>query len=194
MNSISPEQRKLLLAVYQLERQEEQASNTAHAALLAAALTLLGAIGVVLLQKHAPGWIYATLPVAPLPLIALVAALVRRGGSRGAYIDACEVRLEEDIDGLKVPSQHRDAHREWRSGVGAFNNAVVLGALAALYVGVLIQSYRAATRANEHTLGLAVLCVCSCLLLGFLLQLMPGLRYRSTTRRASTVAKTSAAE
>jgi hypothetical protein len=181
--ALSSEQRELLLAVYQLERHEEQAANSAHGALLAGTLTTLAAISVVLLRKGAPGWMDAVLPLAPLPLLALVTGLLRRGGHRAAYIDACEERLEEKFDGLAVPSQHREAHKEWRhTALGQFNIALIVGVLTALYVGVVIQSYRAATHAHEHTFGLVILIVCSCLFGACLMQIALGLRYKSTAR------------
>jgi hypothetical protein len=144
--------RELLLAVYQLERQEEQSANTAYGVLLAAALTILGGVSVILFRSDVPGWGDAILPLVPLPLLAACAGLLKTGQFRGAYIDRCEELLQREIGGLPVPAGHRRSHRHYRkSREGRLNSSIVTAVLAALYIVIVVQSARAATTsAKKH--------------------------------------------
>jgi hypothetical protein len=158
----SPTDEDLLLAVYQLERQEQQASYGSQGVLLAATLTVVVAIG--LMFRDAPdiqaGWLYAVLPLVPLPLIALETAVLSVSRLRFPYIAECERRLARSIGGLAVPSFHEKAQRVWTCGAGLLSHVAVSTTFVGLYVAVLIESYRTASHKHEHTLALAVLIGC----------------------------------
>jgi hypothetical protein len=132
-----------------------------HLALLAGAIALLGALGFVLLRDSGtPGWIFALLPVAPLPLFGLDCLLIASGDLRHRFIEALEERLAEltdvEVSGAPVPSHHRVAYGVWRGpGRAVVAFVAVFGSLGVLYVVLLVQSARRAANAHAEAAGVA---------------------------------------
>jgi hypothetical protein len=155
-----------LIAVYAIERQDDQTVMSGHLALLAGAIALLGALGFVLLRgSETPGWIFALLPVAPLPLFGLDCLLIASGDLRHRFIEALEERLAELIDvevaGAPVPSHHRVAYGVWRgAGRAIVAFLAVFGSLGVLYTVLLVQSARRAANAHAEAAGLASATAC----------------------------------
>jgi hypothetical protein len=161
----------VLLKIYAIERQDDQAVMSGHLALLAGAIALLGAAGFVLLGDQArPGWVYVLLPVAPLPLFGLDCLLIASGDLRHRFIQALEIRLEELLDievaGAPVPSHHRVAYGVWRDPLRAsVAFLAVFGSLVLLYAVLVVESARRAARADAAVEGIASAVTCSCIAL-----------------------------
>jgi hypothetical protein len=195
------EQREALLAIYAIERQDDQSVMTGRLALLAAAIALLGAVGFTLLRSgKTPGWAFALLPLEPLPLLGLTTLLLSSGELRHRFIAGLEEKLAElikvEVDGAPVPSFHRAAHGIWRDPLRALVAfASVFGSLLFLYIVLIVEAVRKATAADEEKLALGVAATCgliALLLIGLLLdqELRPDHSWETRLAAISQITRT----
>jgi hypothetical protein len=143
-----------------VERAADEAAFPSYVALLAVGVTILSITGAILVKPPtSAGWLFAALPVLPLPLLALEATLLDVVELRSVYLQGLERQLSRaanrDIYGTPLPSFHRLSRQLWYGPRAFVAQAILLGAFGSLYVGDLIESYRAATARSAHGLALA---------------------------------------
>lgn len=146
-------ERGLLLKAYELERLDDIQSASTMLALLAPTLGLLSLIGFALVNADSlPAWLLALVPLPPLPFMAYGALYAHLAQVRGALIDRYERELRNNFDvtagGLRVPSGHQVLGRIWTTTFGRLVVAISALSLFAVYVAVLVVSFRDARKAE----------------------------------------------
>jgi hypothetical protein len=141
------------LQLYAIERQDDQATINFLIALASAGLALISALGITFVAGGVPGWIYALLPIPPIPLFGFAALLIVAGNLRYRYVLELEQRISELLPEVRV-GPFRVPMRRIRTG---FSGAFVLNAsMLAIYLALTIEAARRASAANEEPLALAV--------------------------------------
>jgi hypothetical protein len=152
----------VLLKAYELERLDDIQAGASFLTLLTITIALMSLIGFVMVNSASlPGWLVALAPLPPVPLIAFAALHGHLAQIRGQLIDRYESEIRRRLPGLNahdlpVPAGHSILGRLWVTLFGQTVIALSAVFLLALYVGVIVQSFRMAYQ-TEPTLSVLVL-------------------------------------
>ncbi len=150
------EERETLLVIYVLERQDAGSLNAIYLGLLSAALALIG-VAAIAFVSGAPGWMFAFLPLLPMPIFGVTGLFMMPSGLRNQYVKSLEHRLDELLEvtttirvrektyDFQIPSNHRLGDRVFKKPPGLFSVVGLVGVIG--LIGGLVGAYLVLTAA-----------------------------------------------